>query len=134
MSEVTLKQHKALVAMLALVVAAAVGAAAGCSGDGTAFPGTGGNGAVGGSDGGAATSAGGTASTGGNGGSGGMGNAGGLGGEAPQGPLPAAGELNSAHGHMSGPTFTMQFQLGRSFHQAPATAGDITLECAAPTN
>jgi hypothetical protein len=70
-------------------------------------------------------------SVGGAGGSAGMGGTGGLGG-GPPASLPSGNELNSASGRASGATYSMDFQLGRTFHQRPAGAGDIALECAAP--
>jgi hypothetical protein len=73
------------------------------------------------------------ASAGGSGGAGGAGGAGG-GGGGPTDVPPSGNELSSANGHLSGASYTLDFQLGRSFHQERATAGDTALECAAPIN
>lgn len=128
MGRIRRKRASTLLGVTALVVAACWSAA--CSGDDAVQPGSGGSAAEGGSAGAGGTSMGGSPST---GGTGGEGNQGGMGGE-PSASLPAAAELNAAHGRMSGATFTLQFQLGRSFHQPTAAAGDLALECAAATN
>ena len=120
--------RRARTAMLALCVAAA--SLAGCAtGDAeTAGSGGAGVGSGAGAGGGAAGAAGhGGGSTAGSGGATGGGGTGG----SPGAP-PSANELDSAAGRLSGPTYTIEFELGRPFHQQRATAGDTSLECAAP--
>jgi hypothetical protein len=114
---------KRVMCMLGLALALA---AAGCSSD---TQGNGedetaaGTGAFGGS--------GGSVGAGGEGAAGGAGGAGGM--EDPDAD-PAPSELNNAHGRMNGPSYTLQFQLGRTLHQRSGTSATHDLICAAPSH
>jgi hypothetical protein len=118
--------RRALGVGLAVMIAALGASFAGCSGDDPGATGAGGEGASGPGVGG-----GGMAGTGGTAGMGGIAGMGGAGGGM-AGTLPSGPELNSANGSQSGATYSLDFQLGRSFHQRRASAGDTAFECAAP--
>jgi hypothetical protein len=68
-------------------------------------------------------------------GGGGLGGAGGIGGAGGgtivNGTAPT--ELNNVGVQMTGASYTLRFQLGRAFHQPPASGPTQDLICAAPT-